>query len=41
MIDTTAASPDKSILHAKPASPSVLDFKYESRYDIESVDDIW
>ena len=41
MIDTSAASPDKSMLLGKPTSPSVIDFKYESRYDIESVDDIW
>lgn len=41
MIDTSAASPDKSILQGKPISPSVVDFKYESRYDIDSVDDIW
>lgn len=41
MIDTSAASPDKSILLGKPTSPSIIDFKYESRFDIESVDDIW
>ena len=42
MIDTSAASPDRSLMQqAKPTSPSVIDFKYESRYDIDSVDDIW
>ena len=40
MIDTSAASPDKNLLANKPTSP-VVDFQYESRQDIESVDDIW
>lgn len=38
MIDTSAASPNTN---EKPASPQVQEFNFESRYDIESADDIW
>jgi len=40
MIDTSAASPDKNHCNSKPVTPA-SDFRYESRQDIESVDDIW
>jgi hypothetical protein len=38
MIDTSAASPSP---HEKPCSPIAIDYKFESRNDIESGDDIW
>ena len=40
MVDTSAASPDKSS-PVKPGSPSIADFKYERREDMQSADDIW
>ena len=40
MVDTSAASPDKSS-PVKPGSPSIADFKYERREDMQNADDIW